>query len=538
MARKLLGIVPNVGDSSNKEAPTSWITTALNLKLDKTGLSASTPLSYNSGTGALSIQAASTTQDGYLSSANFNTFNNKEGAITAGTTSQYWRGDKSWQDLPSAIRSTVLTGLVAGTNRAIAATDSILAAFQNLQAQVNNKLGSTAQATDSDKLDGQHGSYYQTALGYTPLKNTTDTLTGDLTLSGGSLYLPATGFSGAGPIQSTVAVKFANATAAQEAYMLKLRLGGTWSILDSNDPGVGGIYASGTIKASSFVKSGGTGNQFLKADGSVDSSSYESTITAGTTSQYYRGDKTWQTLDTAAVTESTNLYFTNARVLGTVLTGLDTTPTGAVVASDTILAAIGKLENRVAGFTAYNRIKNGNSEDPNPTGYEAAWISDSGAYTGTRCRALTVADTYGASTVVGESPCDPGDQFVFSAWGKQAAASSGQRIYIEFKNAAGDTTGTTFEAFPASTVYTQAVVFGKAPAGTVKVRFLLQVYQPQYITTYYWDCLYAELKFPAVVLSGMTGTKTFYAASSKGGSPTVLNTVVVKDGIITSWTQA
>ena len=540
MARKLLGVVPNVGDSSNKEAPTSWITSALNLKLDKTGLSASTPLSYNSGTGALSIQAASTTQDGYLSSANFNTFNNKEGAITAGTTSQYWRGDKSWQDLPSAIRGTVLSGLVAGTNQAITATDSILVAFQNLQAQINNKLGSNAQATDSDKLDGQHGSYYQTALGYTPLKNTTDTLTGDLTLSGGSLYLPATGFSGAGPIQSTVAVKFANATAAQEAYMLKLRLGGTWSILDSNDPGVGGIYASGTIKASSFVKSGGTGSQFLKADGSVDSSSYESTITAGTTSQYYRGDKTWQTLDTAAVTESTNLYFTNARVLGTVLTGLNTSLSGAVAASDTILAAIGKLENRVAGFTAYNRIKNGNSEDPNPTGWEAEWISDSGAYIGTKCRALTVAPDnsykYGGSTVVGEAPCDPGDQFVFSAWGKQAVASSGQRIYIEFLNAAGYITGTTFEAFPASTVYTQAVVFGKAPAGTVKVRFDLQVYQPQSFTTYYWDCLYAELKFPAVVLSGMTGTKTFYAASSSGGSATVLNTVVVKDGIITSWT--
>ena len=91
------------------------------------------------------------------------------------------------------------------------------------------------------------------------------------------------------------------------------------------------------LTALQFVKSGGTSGQFLKADGSVDSSSYETTITAGTTSQYYRGDKTWQTLDTAAVTESTNLYFTNARVLGTVLTGLNTSLTGAVVASDTIL---------------------------------------------------------------------------------------------------------------------------------------------------------------------------------------------------------
>jgi predicted heme/steroid binding protein len=36
-------------------------------------------------------------------------------------------------------------------------------------------------------------------------------------------------------------------------------------------------------------------------------------ITAGTTAQYYRGDKTFQTLDTSVVPENTNLYFTNAR---------------------------------------------------------------------------------------------------------------------------------------------------------------------------------------------------------------------------------
>ena len=39
----------------------------------------------------------------------------------------------------------------------------------------------------------------------------------------------------------------------------------------------------------------------------------EPAITAGTTLQYYRGDKTFQTLDTTAVIEATNLYFTDAR---------------------------------------------------------------------------------------------------------------------------------------------------------------------------------------------------------------------------------
>jgi len=39
----------------------------------------------------------------------------------------------------------------------------------------------------------------------------------------------------------------------------------------------------------------------------------EPTITAGTALQYFRGDKTFQTLDTSAVPENGNLYFTNAR---------------------------------------------------------------------------------------------------------------------------------------------------------------------------------------------------------------------------------
>ena len=89
-----------------------------------------------------------------------------------------------------------------------------------------------------------------------------------------------------------------------------LAQGNTW---------VGSNTFTQSLAALQFVKSGGTSGQFLKADGSVDSSSYETTITAGTTSQYYRGDKTWQAMDTVAITESTNLYFTNARVLSTVL---------------------------------------------------------------------------------------------------------------------------------------------------------------------------------------------------------------------------
>lgn len=68
----------------------------------------------------------------------------------------------------------------------------------------------------------------------------------------------------------------------------------------------------------------------------------EPTITAGTISQYYRGDKTFQTLDTAAVAENTNLYFTAARaktavVLNT-LAGSETDQSPSVFAVNTALA--------------------------------------------------------------------------------------------------------------------------------------------------------------------------------------------------------
>jgi hypothetical protein len=49
-------------------------------------LAASSPLSYDSITGIFSIQIANSTQNGYLSSLSFNTFTNKQNAITLTTT--------------------------------------------------------------------------------------------------------------------------------------------------------------------------------------------------------------------------------------------------------------------------------------------------------------------------------------------------------------------------------------------------------------------------------------------------------------------
>lgn len=76
----------------------------------------------------------------------------------------------------------------------------------------------------------------------------------------------------------------------------------------------------------------------------------EDSITAGTTAQYWRGDKTWQTLNTTNVTEGTNLYFTNTRAIASTLTGY-TSGAGTISSADTILSAIQKLNGNTTAIT-------------------------------------------------------------------------------------------------------------------------------------------------------------------------------------------
>jgi hypothetical protein len=61
------------------------------------------PLTYCSTTGVFGITQSNTTTDGYLSATDWNTFNDKQPLIVAGTTSQYYRGDKTFQTLDTSV---------------------------------------------------------------------------------------------------------------------------------------------------------------------------------------------------------------------------------------------------------------------------------------------------------------------------------------------------------------------------------------------------------------------------------------------------
>lgn len=89
-------------------------------------LSGTSPILYDNATGIISIQVATGAQNGYLSSTDWNTFNNKEPAISSGTTAQYWRGDKTFQTL----QVSAMTAVTDGSAAAVGKIGEILTASQ------------------------------------------------------------------------------------------------------------------------------------------------------------------------------------------------------------------------------------------------------------------------------------------------------------------------------------------------------------------------------------------------------------------------
>jgi hypothetical protein len=111
-------------------------------------------LSINASTQVLNIGLASASANGALSSTDWSTFNGKEPAITLGTTAQYFRGDKTFQDFATAVRASVLTGYTVGANTALADTDSVLGAFGKVQGQLNAKEAAFTKNTAFNKNFG------------------------------------------------------------------------------------------------------------------------------------------------------------------------------------------------------------------------------------------------------------------------------------------------------------------------------------------------------------------------------------------------
>jgi hypothetical protein len=227
-------------------------------------------LSYDTPSSTLSVSGvAQSDVTGLVSS-----LAGKEPVITAGSASDYWRGDKTFQTLDTAAVpennnlyftnsraiSSTLSGYVSSAGT-ISASDTILSAIGKLNGNIN------ALATGVSSVFGRTGVVTAQSGDYTTAQVT----------ESGNLY-------------------FTNGRAVSAL------TGQNVSIFTNN---------SGYLTSSAL-------SPYLTISSAA--STYEPIITASTNAKYWRGDKTFQTLDTSVVPENSNLYFTNPRAVSA-LTG-------------------------------------------------------------------------------------------------------------------------------------------------------------------------------------------------------------------------
>lgn len=221
--------------------------------------------------------AAALGDDANFSTTVTNLIGTKEPAISPGTTAQYWRGDKTWQTLPIY----TLSGL--GGEPVIAP-------------------GTTSQYWRGDKSWQTLPIYTLSGLGGVPttrvltINGTSFDLSADRSWTINSMVYPPVGIAVStgtawGPSITD------NSANWNTAFLDRMKWDGGSSGLNaatgrtSLGLGTAALANSGDFAAASHthIIANVTGLQ-TALDGK------EPTITAGTTAQYWRGDKTWQTL--------------------------------------------------------------------------------------------------------------------------------------------------------------------------------------------------------------------------------------------------
>lgn len=285
--------------------------------------SATSPLAYNSTTGVFSISQANTTTSGYLSSTDWNTFNNKQASgnyITdlTGEATASGPGSVAITLTNSAVIGKVLTGLNV-TGGSVAATDSILTAFGKVQNQINGLIGGSIYkgtwnaSTNTPALAssvGTAGWYYIVSVaGSTNLNGITDWNVGDWAIFNGGVWQKVDNTDSVVSVNGfTGAVSLTTDNISEGATNLYYTSARARSAVSAN-PGSALTYNSSTGRFTLNAADGTTEGYVTAADYNYWDSKQDS-LGTGTTSQWLRGDLTWSTVPAPALDDLTDVTIT------------------------------------------------------------------------------------------------------------------------------------------------------------------------------------------------------------------------------------
>jgi hypothetical protein len=262
--------------------------------------------------------------------------------LLPGTTSQYVRGDGSLATFSGGLTSVGLTLGSSGTDASVSGSPltSNGAITLNLP---------TASATNRGLLSSTDWSTFNSKQGALTL--TTSGSSGASTLVGSTLNIPNYTLSGLGGVPYTGATAdvdlgiynltldaligatadFTSSGSANtfeithssgSGIALNIEKGGNGEALYINKTSGSGNAATiiGTLNATTLVKNGGTSSQFLKADGSVDSTTYTPTtrtLTINGTAYDLSADRSWTIAGSGISTLNTLTASTQTFATGT-----------------------------------------------------------------------------------------------------------------------------------------------------------------------------------------------------------------------------
>ena len=270
-------------------------------------------ITSSTATHTFNLPTASSTKRGALSSTDWTTFNSKQDFITAGTTAQYWRGDKSWQTLNT-------TAVTEGTNLYYTDTRARASVSAGTGITYNSATGIIAttitQYTDAlarASISASTGISYNSTTGAisSTITQYTDALVRATLLTG----LSTTSYTGSITASDSILIAFGRIQNQLNALVGSVVYKGTWNA-STNTPtltssvGAQGNYyivsVAGTTTLNG-INSWSVGDWVI-FDGSVwqkvDNSSAVTSV---------NGQTGTVVLSTTNISEGTNLYYTDAR---------------------------------------------------------------------------------------------------------------------------------------------------------------------------------------------------------------------------------